>query len=145
MANLSSASVSDGKWHHVKVKLDSKRIQLSQDYERHHVTKIHQVAMESKPVKILSVGGVKQPSKVSQGFLGCLQGMSLHHGVLISSFPVKFRWYSTTAGMHQVHYRYPPSQTRINAGVLVVRKVSGCELELLSNQHPPSSSGFSPD
>ena len=45
MANLSTASVSDGKWHNVKVRLDSKRIQLSQDYERHHVTKIHQVAM----------------------------------------------------------------------------------------------------
>ena len=74
MANLSTASVSDGKWHNVKVRLDSKRIQLSQDYERHHVTKIHQVAMENKPVKILSVGGVKQSNKVSQGFLGCLQG-----------------------------------------------------------------------
>ena len=74
MANLSTAFISDGKWHHVKVKLDSKRIQLSQDYERHHVTKIHQVNMDSKPVKVLSVGGIKQGQKASQGFLGCLQG-----------------------------------------------------------------------
>ena len=76
MANLSKALISDGKWHSVKVKLDSKRIQLSQDYERHHVTQIHQVSLESKPVKILSVGGVRQSNKVSQGFLGCLQGMA---------------------------------------------------------------------
>ena len=75
MANLSKALVSDGKWHHVKVRLDSKRIQLSQDYERHHVTQIYQVSLLSKPVKILSVGGIRQSNKVSQGFLGCLQGI----------------------------------------------------------------------
>eukprot|EP00794_Sanderia_malayensis_P006157 gene6157-6864_t len=74
MANLSSAFLSDGQWHHVKVRLDSKSIQLSQDYERHHVTRSHHLKIDSKPIKFLSVGGVRQSQTVTQGFLGCLQG-----------------------------------------------------------------------
>eukprot|EP00795_Rhopilema_esculentum_P002013 gene2013-17573_t len=90
MANLSAASVSDGNWHNIKMTLDSKKIQLSQDYERHHVTKIHQVPMDSKPVKMVSVGGVKQAGKVSQGFLGCLQGLMLS-GVYIKTVGVNLK------------------------------------------------------
>ena len=87
MANLSAASISDGNWHNIKMTLDSKKIQLSQDYERHHVTKIHQVPMDSKPVKMVSVGGVKQAGKVSQGFMGCLQGRGTLHNSPLSIFP----------------------------------------------------------
>ncbi len=90
MANLSSAFLSDGKWHHVKFRLDAREIQLSQDYGRHHVTTTHLLKIDQKPVNFLSFGGVKQGQTVTQGFLGCLQGwfyfksLNESQGVVIS-------------------------------------------------------------
>ncbi|XP_060765947.1 cadherin EGF LAG seven-pass G-type receptor 2 isoform X2 [Neoarius graeffei] len=91
VSRLEEASVADGEWHHLQLKVRTSSrelatgptVTLSLDHGLYMSSMEVDIEIQGAMVKVLSVGGVAVGNnKVHQGFRGCVQGVRVSDAVL---------------------------------------------------------------